>query len=306
MAQSLSMQAYTVEAAGVEEPLLKSYLRQIGKNDQLLDAEGEVALARQIAKGGYAGQMAKEAMVKANLRLVVSVARQVYARQPHANLDKFMDLIQEGNVGLLKAVEKFDYRKGNRFSTYAMWWIKQTVYQGAADQERAIRLPGHTLDRLSKLRKAQELLKEKFGREATTEELAKSLKLPVKKVVQLIEVSPKPISLEAESTLRDGNTLTLGETLEDNRFCPQASIELDDASKQLYSAMDLLLNVREREILMLRFGLNSECLQEEGQKMTLEQIGARFGVTRECIRQTELRALQKLRHSADLQILLHQ
>src|SRR5688572_6990103 len=159
----------TLESAEQKElvPVLKQYLRQVSRQSKLLDAVGEQTLAQQIKKGGYTGQMAKEAMVKANLRLVISVARQVYAKSPQSSPEFLMELIQEGNIGLLKAVEKFDHRKGNRFSTYAMWWIKQTIYQGASDQERAIRLPGHTLDRLSKLRKAQEQFKETVGRTAT-------------------------------------------------------------------------------------------------------------------------------------------
>lgn len=296
--------------------LLRQYMREVSRHGSLLDAEGELRLAKQMAKGGYSAQLAKEAMVKANLRLVVSVARQVYARQPYPNPDFFMELIQEGNIGLLKAVDKFDHRKGNRFSTYAIWWIKQTIYQGAADQERAIRLPGHTLDRLSKLRKAQERLQEELGRAPSAEELSKILQLPLKKVLGLLEVSPRPVSLEMEQSFKDGNTQSIGDTLEDKNALPDARLEKQELLEELKKAMNELLTPREYEILCLRFALSTtnevDLARQEARtssassskrKMTLEEVGRHFGVTRECIRQCEIKAIHKLRHSTDLKVL---
>lgn len=292
--QLLSKSAHALMTSAPEEiqPLQElsvSYLRQVTRRSELIDQNQELMLGKLIAGGNT---QAKEELVKANLRLVVSIARQVNNRQNiQGNL---MDLIQEGNIGLLKAAEKFDYRRGNKFSTYAMWWIKQSIFQAAADQERPIRLPAHVLDSLSKLKKARAQFQERHQRQASDEELSVLLKMSVKKVQHLSRMANKTLSLESEMTMKDGNTQTLCDTLEDDRFgTPEAELAKQEAMANLQRAMTELLNPREQEILMLRFGLNTP----DHKKLTLEEVGKRYDVTRECIRQTEIRALAKLRHS---------
>jgi RNA polymerase primary sigma factor len=271
------------------------YLRKVSKSATLLSSQQELELAEKVSKGDI---YAKRKMIQANLRLVISIARRYADRGGN-----FLDLIQEGNVGLIKAVERFDYRKGFRFSTYATWWIKQSVLQAFYEHDRAIRLPSHVIDAVSKLKKAKKALQEQFDRNPTDAELSQALKLPIKKIQQLTRIAQRTISLEAETILKDGNTQTLAETIEDETAHPEKNLFQDKNHRLLNEALQTVLNDREREILALRFGLNSGRIacSNTGEKMTLEDIGKQFGVTRECIRQTELRALSKLRQSQILQ-----
>lgn len=277
----------SVEETGVQ------YLRWVSKCSDLLSAEEEMALARRVAKGDEA---AKRKLAQANLRLVISIARRYAGRGAN-----FMDLVQEGNVGLMRAVEKFDYRRGFRFSTYASWWIKQAVFQAFAEHDRPIRLPGHVIDGLSKLRQAKQKLKERTGREPGDQELADEMKLSLRKVRQLIRASQKVVSLEAEQVMKDGNSQPLIETIEDES--PEIEMELHKKRclQMLQLAFVSHLDPKERDILQKRFGIAAK---DERKKMTLEEIGKLYGVTRETIRQTELRALAKLRQSEFLKELV--
>ncbi len=264
------------------------YLKKVSNRSGLISHEEELELARRIAQGD---ELAKKKLIQANLRLVISIAKRYTGRGAN-----FMDLVQEGNVGLIKAVEKFNYKLGYKFSTYATWWIKQSIHQAFFEHDRPIRLPGHVIDGISKLRKAYQELQEKLDRPPTDQELAQALKLSLRKVQQLLRVSQKTLSLETETVMKDGNSQTLVETLEDDRFDPEAQFLQDCSMTMLRLALQHNLNAKEREIISLRFGLN----KAQQKKMTLEQVGKLYGVTRECIRQTELRALKKLRDSSYL------
>lgn len=287
---------------GVEalEDLSVWYLRSVSRQSELIGREDEVALAQRIEQGD---KSAKQELAQANLRLVIKIAKR-YAGRGAA----FMDLVQEGNLGLMKAVDKFNYRLGYRFSTYATWWIKQSVFQAFAEHDRPIRLPGHVLDSVIKLRKARFVLKEKLDRPATDAELAQQMGVSIKKIQKLSQAAQRMMSLEAEVTLKDGNTQTLGETIEDDSQPePGALMHQSDSLGLLRMALLHHLDDRERDILFRRFGFSP--VQPENKivtkgKMTLEEIGKLYGVTRECVRQTEMRAIRKLRSSAFLQQLI--
>ncbi len=276
------------------------YLRSVGQKSTLLSKEEELALAKKVAQGDVD---AKRKLAKANLRLVISIAKR-YAGKGAC----FMDLVQEGNLGLMKAVEKFNYRLGYRFSTYATWWIKQSVFQAFAEHDRPIRLPGHVVDSVINLRKARHTLKEGLGRLATDSELAVHLGISIKKVQQLTRAAQRMMSLEAELTLKDGNTQTLGETLEDDRLPdPEQTLFRQKSLQMLEMALLRHLDERERDILLKRYGIGPESESahpDASDRMTLEEIGRHYGVTRECIRQTEIRAIRKLRSSSFLQQLI--
>lgn len=288
----LSIEESNPEASEIAVSVLETtavhYLRKVSAESELVSAEEEVALAHRIARGDEA---AKRQLVQANLRLVISMAKRYAGRGAD-----FMDLVQEGNLGLLKAVEKFDYRRGFRFSTYATWWIRQYIYQAFADHDRPIRLPGHVLDGLAKYRRARQTLQRELGRPATEAELAQAMGVSVRKVQTLGRVSQRTLSLDMELTLKDGNTQTLGETIEDEGPSAEAVFSRQKAMANLRRALHEHLQPREREVLDLRFGLSH--LEEK--KWTLEEIGKKYGVTRECIRQTEIRALRKLRDSSEI------
>jgi RNA polymerase primary sigma factor len=276
------------------------YLRSVSRQSELIGRDEEVALAKRIEKGD---PDAKAELAQANLRLVIKIAKR-YAGRGAA----FMDLVQEGNLGLMKAVDKFNYRLGYRFSTYATWWIKQSVFQAFAEHDRPIRLPGHVLDSVIKLRKARAALRESLDRAPTDEEIAQAMGVSLKKVRQLSRSAQRMMSLEAEVTLKDGNSQSLGETIEDDRLPePGEALSYATSLKLLRLALLHHLDERERDVLFRRFGFRSASNAKEivtKGKMTLEEIGKLYGVTRECVRQTELRAIRKLRSSAFLQQLI--
>lgn len=292
----------TTSPRGLEalEDLSVWYLRSVSRQSELIGRDEEVALAQRIETGDLS---AKQELAHANLRLVIKIAKR-YAGRGAA----FMDLIQEGNLGLMKAIDKFNYRLGYRFSTYATWWIKQSVFQAFAEHDRPIRLPGHVLDSVIKLRKARHVIKEKLDRSATDAELAQHMGVSLKKIQQLSQAAQRMMSLEAEVTLKDGNTQTLGDTIEDDSLPePDAVMFQTDSLSMLRLALVHHLDDRERDILFRRFGMRTFSDQEQivtKGKMTLEEIGKIYGVTRECVRQTELRAMRKLRSSTFLQQLI--
>ncbi|MBE0428816.1 MAG: RNA polymerase sigma factor RpoD [Thermoleophilia bacterium] len=279
------------QAEPVERPVatatddsLRMYLRDIGRI-RLLSAAEEVSLAKRMERGDME---AKSRLVEANLRLVVSIAKRYLGRGL-----SFLDLIQEGNLGLIRAVEKFDYRRGYKFSTYATWWIRQAVTRAIADQARTIRIPVHMVEKLNHLVRAKRQLVQDMGREPTPEEIADVMDTTVEKVQHLIKISQSPVSLE--KPVGDEEEAELGDFLEDEgtpRPLDAAMIEIkkDDLNKVLEA-----LPHRERKILELRYGLNGE------HPRTLEQIGRRFGVTRERIRQIEANTLARLKELQETQ-----
>jgi RNA polymerase primary sigma factor len=277
-------QAAPVERPAATDDSLRMYLRDIGRIP-LLSAAQEVSLAKRMERGDMD---AKSRLVEANLRLVVSIAKRYLGRGL-----SFLDLIQEGNLGLIRAVEKFDYRRGYKFSTYATWWIRQAVTRAIADQARTIRIPVHMVEKLNHLVRAKRQLIQDLGREPTPEELAKLMDTSVEKVQHLIKISQSPVSLE--KPVGDEEEAELGDFLEDEGSprpmdAAVAEIKKDDLNKVLES-----LPHRERKILELRYGLNGE------HPRTLEQIGRRFGVTRERIRQIEANTLARLKELQETQ-----
>lgn len=262
----------------VDDPV-RMYLKEIGRV-KLLTADEEVSLAKRIQDGD---PEAKQALAEANLRLVVSIAKRYVGRGM-----QFLDLIQEGNIGLMKAVEKFDYTKGFKFSTYATWWIRQAITRAIDDQARTIRIPVHMIETINKLIRIQRQLLQDLGREATPEELGAEMDLTVEKVHEILKISQEPVSLDTPIGEEDDSQL--GDFIEDQGAASpeeQASYEL--LKTQIEEALDTLTD-REENVLRLRFGL------EDGRIRTLEEVGKVFGVTRERIRQIESKALRKLRH----------
>lgn len=283
----------------VEEAAVQ-YLRAVSKRSALLRPEEELALFKRMAQGDL---QARQKLAQANLRLVISIAKRYAGRGAN-----FMDLVQEGNVGLMKAIDKFNYRLGYKFSTYASWWIKQAVFQAFAEHDRPIRLPGHVMDSVIKLRRARHRLQEELGRSATDEELAACLKISVKKLQRVAQAAQGVVSLEGETLHQNGKPQSLADTLEDDRFEePEVALYKAKSLHALRLALICHLDEKERDVLFKRFGFSSaQAKMAEGKKskMTLEEIGRLYGVTRECIRQTEIRAIQKLRQSTFLQQLI--
>ena len=266
------------EGVSTEDPV-RMYLKEIGKVP-LLSAEEEVALAKRMELGD---DEAKKQLTEANLRLVVSIAKRYMGRGL-----QFLDLIQEGNMGLIKAAEKFEYKKGYKFSTYATWWIRQSITRAIADQARTIRIPVHMVETINRIAKAQRQLTQTLGREATAEELAEAVDIPVERVREIMKVSLDPVSLETPIGEEDDSHL--GDFIQDN----QVEVPADAATytllkEQLMEVLDTLTE-REQKVLRLRFGL------DDGRPRTLEEVGREFNVTRERIRQIESKALRKLRH----------
>ena len=268
---------------------LDRYLKVLSRKSTLLTKTEELALAQRMSMGD---QDARQKLITANLRLVVSIAKR-YAGRPGLS---FMDLIQEGNVGLIRAVEKYDWKLGYRFSTYATWWIRQAVLQAFSEHDRAIRLPGHIIDAISKLRKAMDDLKEQTGRQPSHAELAQKLKMSEKKVSQLIRIAQKPVSIEAEVSGNEESGQSLADIIPHDAPSVEDRLTKEDRSRVLFIALKTELKPKEREILEKRYGMigQAEIGRSACQKWTLEELGQQYGVTRECIRQTEKRALSKL------------
>lgn len=295
-----SLELEVEERINTVEEAAAQYLRTVSKQSNLLSREAETELFKRLSKGDH---QAKQKLAQANLRLVISIAKRYAGRGAN-----FMDLVQEGNVGLMKAIDKFNYRLGYKFSTYASWWIKQAVFQAFSEHDRPIRLPGHVMDSVFKLRRARHTLQEQFGRQATDSELASHLKISVRKLQRITRAAQSMISLEAETLHKDGNTQTLADTIEDERFQdPELILHKNSSLQALQLALACHLDEKERDVLLKRFGFETaqvESKHSEKSKMTLEEIGKLYGVTRECIRQTEIRAIQKLRQSSFLQQLI--
>ncbi|ALC89909.1 RNA polymerase subunit sigma [Bacillus sp. FJAT-18017] len=262
----------------INDPV-RMYLKEIGRVD-LLTAEEEIQLANKIEKGD---EEAKRRLAEANLRLVVSIAKRYVGRGM-----LFLDLIQEGNMGLIKAVEKFDYRKGFKFSTYATWWIRQAITRAIADQARTIRIPVHMVETINKLIRVQRQLLQDLGREPTPEEIAEDMDLTPDKVREILKIAQEPVSLETPIGEEDDSHL--GDFIEDqDATSPSEHAAYELLKEQLEDVLDTLTD-REENVLRLRFGL------DDGRTRTLEEVGKVFGVTRERIRQIEAKALRKLRH----------
>lgn len=266
---------------------VQMYLKEIGQTP-LLKQEEEVELAKRIEKGD---ETAKEKLTKANLRLVVNIAKRYIGRSPNLTL---LDLIQEGNMGLFKAVEKFDYHRGYKFSTYATWWIRQAITRALADQARTIRIPVHMVETISKYTQAKRRLLQDLGREPMPEEIAAEMGIEVDKIRQIIKISQETVSLEVPVG-EDEEDSTLAEFIEDEKtILPSQSAARKLLAEQIGEIL-LDLAPREQKILSLRFGL------EDGVTHTLEEVGQKFGVTRERIRQIEAKALEKIREHKYIQ-----
>lgn len=266
------------EGIAIDDPV-RMYLKEIGKVP-LLSSEEEMELAKQIEAGS---QYAKKKLAEANLRLVVSIAKRYVGRGM-----LFLDLIQEGNLGLIKAVEKFDFRKGFKFSTYATWWIRQAITRAIADQARTIRIPVHMVETINKLIRTSRNLLQQMGREPTPEEIAKEMEIPVEKVVEIQKIAQDPVSLE--TPIGEEEDSHLGDFIQDEDSpAPHDAASYTLLKEQLEEVMNTL-TPREAKVLKLRFGL------EDGKSRTLEEVGKEFNVTRERIRQIEAKALRKLRH----------
>lgn len=266
------------EGVSIEDPV-RMYLKEIGKVP-LLSAEREIELAKRMEEGD---EDAKKELAEANLRLVVSIAKRYVGRGM-----LFLDLIQEGNLGLIKAVEKFDYHKGYKFSTYATWWIRQAITRAIADQARTIRIPVHMVETINKLIRVSRQLLQELGREPTPEEIAAKLDMPVERVREILKISQEPVSLE--TPIGEEEDSHLGDFIQDDNVPVPAEAAAQTLLKeQLDEVLDTLTE-REQKVLRLRFGMN------DGRARTLEEVGKEFDVTRERIRQIEAKALRKLRH----------
>jgi RNA polymerase primary sigma factor len=266
------------DGISIEDPV-RMYLKEIGKVP-LLSAEEEIELAKRMELGD---QEAKKRLAEANLRLVVSIAKRYVGRGM-----LFLDLIQEGNLGLIKAVEKFDYRKGYKFSTYATWWIRQAITRAIADQARTIRIPVHMVETINKLIRVSRQLLQELGREPSPEEIAAEMSMPVERVREILKISQEPVSLE--TPIGEEEDSHLGDFIQDDNVpVPADAAAFTLLKEQLVEVLGTLTE-REQKVLRLRFGL------DDGRARTLEEVGKEFNVTRERIRQIEAKALRKLRH----------
>ena len=266
------------DGISIEDPV-RMYLKEIGKVP-LLSAEEEIELAKRMESGD---QEAKKRLAEANLRLVVSIAKRYVGRGM-----LFLDLIQEGNLGLIKAVEKFDYRKGYKFSTYATWWIRQAITRAIADQARTIRIPVHMVETINKLIRVSRQLLQELGREPTPEEISEEMGMPVDRVREILKISQEPVSLE--TPIGEEEDSHLGDFIQDDNVpVPAEAASFTLLREQLVEVLGTLTE-REQKVLRLRFGL------DDGRARTLEEVGKEFNVTRERIRQIEAKALRKLRH----------
>ena len=276
--EELDLDLSIPEGVAIDDPV-RMYLKEIGKVP-LLSSEEEIELAQKIEEGS---QYAKKKLAEANLRLVVSIAKRYVGRGM-----LFLDLIQEGNLGLIKAVEKFDYRKGYKFSTYATWWIRQAITRAIADQARTIRIPVHMVETINKLIRVQRQLLQELGRDPFPEEISKVMDLPVEKVREIQKIAQEPVSLE--TPIGEEEDSHLGDFIpDDDAPAPAEAAAFTMLKEQLINVLDTL-TPREEQVLRLRFGL------DDGRARTLEEVGKEFNVTRERIRQIEAKALRKLRH----------
>ncbi|HIX77506.1 MAG TPA: RNA polymerase sigma factor RpoD [Candidatus Fusicatenibacter merdavium] len=266
------------EGVSIEDPV-RMYLKEIGKVP-LLSAEEEISLAKRMENGD---EEAKKRLAEANLRLVVSIAKRYVGRGM-----LFLDLIQEGNLGLIKAVEKFDYRKGYKFSTYATWWIRQAITRAIADQARTIRIPVHMVETINKLIRVSRQLLQELGREPTPEEIAEEMHMSVERVREILKISQEPVSLE--TPIGEEEDSHLGDFIQDDNVPVPADAAAFTMLKEQLEEVLGTLTEREQKVLRLRFGL------DDGRARTLEEVGKEFNVTRERIRQIEAKALRKLRH----------
>lgn len=266
------------DGISIEDPV-RMYLKEIGKVP-LLSAEEEIELAKKMEMGD---EDAKKRLAEANLRLVVSIAKRYVGRGM-----LFLDLIQEGNLGLIKAVEKFDYRKGYKFSTYATWWIRQAITRAIADQARTIRIPVHMVETINKLIRVSRQLLQELGREPTPEEIAEEMNMPVDRVREILKISQEPVSLE--TPIGEEEDSHLGDFIQDDNVPVSADAAAFTLLKEQLVEVLGTLTEREQKVLRLRFGL------DDGRARTLEEVGKEFNVTRERIRQIEAKALRKLRH----------
>jgi RNA polymerase primary sigma factor len=273
-----------INMSGIENSIniddhVRMYLKEIGKV-ALLTAEEEIELAKAMEAGD---ESAKKRLAEANLRLVVSIAKRYVGRGM-----LFLDLIQEGNLGLIKAVEKFDYSLGFKFSTYATWWIRQAITRAIADQSRTIRIPVHMVETINKLIRVSRMLLQELGRDPTPDELAKEMQMPVEKVREIMKIAQEPVSLE--TPIGEEEDSHLGDFIPDEDIpAPAEAVAFTLLREQLIEVLDTLTE-REEKVLRLRFGL------DDGRARTLEEVGKEFNVTRERIRQIEAKALRKLRH----------
>ena len=266
------------EGVSIEDPV-RMYLKEIGKVP-LLSAEREIELAQRMEEGD---EEAKKELAEANLRLVVSIAKRYVGRGM-----LFLDLIQEGNLGLIKAVEKFDYHKGYKFSTYATWWIRQAITRAIADQARTIRIPVHMVETINKLIRVSRQLLQELGREPLPEEIAKEMDMPVERVREILKISQEPVSLE--TPIGEEEDSHLGDFIQDDNVPVPAEAAASTLLKEQLVEVLGTLTDREQKVLRLRFGM------DDGRARTLEEVGKEFNVTRERIRQIEAKALRKLRH----------
>ena len=265
----------------VDDPV-RLYLREIGRI-KLLSASEEIELARKILEGGTPGAIAKRKLVQANLRLVVSIAKKYIGRGM-----LFLDLIQEGNLGLIRAAEKFDHERGFKFSTYATWWIRQAITRAIADQARTIRIPVHMVETINKLKKVTRKLAQDLSRKPTEDELAAEMNVSISKLREIIKIAQEPLSLETPIGKEEDSRL--GDFIEDKEADAPVKMVASELLKEDLAEVLCTLSARERDVLRLRFGM------DDGRQRTLEEVGQLFGVTRERIRQIEAKALRKLRH----------
>jgi RNA polymerase primary sigma factor len=284
MTEDSSMLAPSLDmpkGVAVEDPV-RLYLREIGRIKLLSTAE-EIELARQIMQGGTPGDRAKRKLVQANLRLVVSIAKKYVGRGM-----LFLDLIQEGNLGLIRAAEKFDHERGFKFSTYATWWIRQAITRAIADQARTIRIPVHMVETINKLKKVTRRLAQERSRKPTEEELAAEMNVSISKLRDIVKIAQEPLSLETPIGKEEDSRL--GDFIEDQAADAPIKTVASELLKEDLAEVLCTLSARERDVLRLRFGM------DDGRQRTLEEVGQLFGVTRERIRQIEAKALRKLRH----------